>query len=249
MKTTHFRTVSTIRRDNPGLCLAALASLAFCGTADAAGVAWFAPKDGANSNASFSTSTAYTSNFGVAFKTGPAGGYSMDWINIGLNTSTALATVPSGNVSLTIALRNTTNDVAYSAVAGTTEYAVDTVNFTLPNTSNTSFTLGLTSADIPNIASYSMSADTSYSLILYAASVAFGMSRHTGYAQNTTNDYYTVSEGFTALDTFRNNVPNYTNTTNSYPSLMISFGAVPEPSTMLLGAIGVLIPLMGRRRK
>ena len=50
-----------------------------------------------------------------------------------------------------------------------------------------------------------------------------------------------MSDGFVALDTFRNNIANYTNTTNSYPTLSIAFGttAVPEPgatASLLAGA-------------
>ncbi|MBU6222993.1 MAG: PEP-CTERM sorting domain-containing protein, partial [Planctomycetes bacterium] len=65
--------------------------------------------------------------------------------------------------------------------------------------------------------------------------------RTTGYANGTTNNFYTVSDGFVALDTFRNNTANYFNTTNSYPTLGIAFGttAVPEPSTSIMALAGL----------
>ena len=129
---------------------------------------------------------AYTTNFGVAFTTGSSGPYTMGWVKIDLNTST----VTSGTGSVTLALRNTTNTTAYSAVAGTTQYAMDTVNFTMPTTTATNFTLTLTSAQIPNITAYAMSAGTAYSLIAYMPTVNIGIGRATGYASGTTNNYY-----------------------------------------------------------
>ena len=56
-----------------------------------------------------------------------------------------------------------------------------------------------------------------------------------------------------ALDTFRNNVANYTNTTNSYPTLSIAFGAVavPEPATCasLLAGLGFSGIMAWQRRR
>jgi hypothetical protein len=83
--------------------------------ANATPITWFAPTQPGNSNANFPAGTSYTSNFGVAFKTGPDSTYSLDWVKLGLNTST-VSGVPSATVKL--ALHNTTNDIAYSAVAG-----------------------------------------------------------------------------------------------------------------------------------
>lgn len=70
-------------------------------------------------------------------------------------------------------------------------------------------------------------------------------------ANGTTNDAYTVTNGFTMLDTFRNNTPNYTNGT-SYPAFAISFGgelsAVPETSNMAFLAVLVGSGLVRRHR-
>ncbi len=46
-------------------------------SAQAADYQWFGPTAASNSNANFSAGTAYTTNFGVAFKTGPSGTYRM----------------------------------------------------------------------------------------------------------------------------------------------------------------------------
>jgi hypothetical protein len=215
-------------------------------------VTWFGPSESSNSSASMATGSAsYTTNFGVAFKTGSTDNLSMDWVKLDLGT----ASITSGSASFTLALRNTTNSTAYSAAAGSTEYAADTINFSMPTTSQTYFTLNLTAADLPNITAYELSANTSYSLILYNASAAFAIQRHTGYGQNTTNNYYTVNDGFTALNTFRNN-NTYTNSTNSYPTLYISFGetgTIPEPSgvayagAFALMACGVGLVRRGKR--
>ena len=195
------------------------------------------------------TGTSYTTNFGVAFITGSASTYSMDWLSIGLSTST----ITTGTGSLRVQLRNTTNSTAYSAVSGTTLYATDTISFTMPTSAGTYFSLNLNPADFPNISGYVMSGTTPYSLIVNNPSAAFAIQRTSGYANGTTNNFYTVSDGFVALDTFRNNTANYSNTTNSHPTLSIAFGttAVPEPSTYAMALAGLACGSysMFRRRK
>jgi hypothetical protein len=163
------------------------------------------------SNANWSAvNGTYAQNFGYAFTTGSSGPFSIDWVNLQLNTSGQ--TVGAG--ALTIALRSTTNIMAYSAAAGTTAYAADTVNFTMPTTTSTSFTLNLTAAQLPNLSAFAMQSNTAYALILYAPSVNIGMMRKTGYADGTTNNFYQVTNGFTMLNTFRNNV-KYQNNASS----------------------------------
>ena len=148
---------------------------------------------------------------------------------------------------------NATNSTAYSGVAGTTEYALDTVSFTIPGTTATSFDLELDSSDLLNVSAYELQADTAYALLFYAPSHNIGFQRRTGYAEGTTNDYYTTTEGFAVLDTFRNNSANYKNTLTSFPSLAISFGetsAVPEPgqSVALTAFLASSLLLRARRR-
>ena len=210
---------------------------------------WFGPTQQGNSNGNFPTFTNYTSNFGVAFKTGPGSSYSLDWVTLRLNSS-VFSGGPSATVKL--ALHNTTNAIAYSAVAGSSELAVDTLSFTLPTTTATSFVLNLDASQIPNVSNYVMSGNTAYSLILYNPSVNLGVMRQTGYANGTTNAAYTVGDGFTALDTFRNNAANYTNTANSYPTLSISFGetqSVPEPPSLALVASAIAAWWLVARRR
>lgn len=157
---------------------------------------------------------------------------------LGLNTSTS----SSGSGTITVALRNTTNSTAYSAVAGTTEYARDVVPFTAPTTTNTGFQLILDYIQLPNITQYAMSPSTAYSLIVYAPTGGnWGMGRRTGYAEGTTNNFYTTSEGFLALDTFRNNSPNYRVNPSSYVTLPFSFGATSSPIPQAPGPL----PLLG----
>ncbi len=230
-----------------GLLLLISLLTASLNTAVGADVAWFAPTAAANSNVNFPAGTAYTNNYGVAFTTGTTPALQMDWVTLGLNTSS----VTTGSGTFKLSLRNTTNTTAYSAVAGSTELAVDTVSFTMPTTTSTAFTLNLTSADIPNITNYAMGASTSYALIMYNPSVNIGVGRTTGYLANTTNDYYTLTNGFTALNTFRNN-STYLNNSSSYPSLQISFGntvPVPEPSTWAMAGIATLVIAYRARRK
>jgi len=223
--------------------LAILAALALPASAT---VTWFAPSDASNSNANWPAGGNYNNNFGVAFKTGPSGSYSLDWATIGLSSRTAVGS----SASFPISLRSVTNDTAYSAVAGTTDHATDVVNFALPATTNTAFFLNLTEADLPNISNYAMAADTAYALIIYNPSSSIGLARRTGYTQNTTNTYSTVGSGFPALNTFRTNTANYTTNPNSYPSLAISFGAnaVPEPTSMFLAMFAGGMMLIRRKR-
>jgi hypothetical protein len=60
-----------------------------------------------------------------------------------------------------------------------------------------------------------------------------------------------VTNGFTVLDTFRNNTPNYANSQGppvSYAAFAMSFGAIPEPSTLALFSIFVGGGLLRRHR-
>jgi hypothetical protein len=225
------------------------------GVATGETITYITPTNAGNSNANWpAVNGTYTQNYGIAFTTGNSGPFDIDWIRLGLNTST----VTADSATLTIALRNTTNTTAYSAVAGTTAYATDTVTFSKPTATSTAFSLDLTSAQLTNISAYPLQANTAYALILYAPTVNIGMTRTTGFASGTTNDEYTVTNGFTMLTTFRNN-SNYFNNSNSFPSLDISFGAtvtapVPEidpsglASAMSL-VIGSVAMLEQRRRK
>jgi hypothetical protein len=222
---------------------------AFVSPAFGATVAYVSLPTATNSSATILTNPAYTSNLGYAFKTGSSGAYDIDWVNLQLTSSQA-----SGSTgTFMIAIHGTDNETAYSAVPSSTAYATDTVNFTSLGPGQ-NFLLELTSADIPNISSYSLQANTAYSLFLYNASTsnAIALRRLTGLANGTTNDEYDVTNGFTMLDTFRNNTPNYTNGTGSYPALSISFGttvAVPEPSVLALFSIFLGGGLLRRHRK
>jgi len=222
---------------------ALLASMGVATTAFATNVTWFGPSQAVNSNASFSASTGYTNNYGVAFTTGSSGTFTMSWLDLQLGQGSTV-----GNWTLTVALHDTTNSTAYSAVAGSTAYATDTVTITA---GGTYFTANLTAAQLPNIMSYAMAANTSYALIIYDATSTSAISRTTGYASGTTNDFYTVGNGFTALNTFRNN-STYTNNTNSYPTLGISFGATASavPGSGAVAMLGLsAIPGLRRRRR
>lgn len=218
-----------------------------CPSAKAVDITWFKPTEVMNSNVNWpAVNGTYTQNCGVAFTTGGSGPFSMDWIELELNTSG----VTAGAASLTIALRNTNNSTAYSAVASTTEYAKDIVTFSMPTSTHTSFKLRLTAAQIPNISAYDMGSSSTYALITYAPSVNIGMMRKTGYANGTTNNFYTTTNGFIPLDTFRNNSANYASGGSSYPTLGISFGAtVPEPSTWAMGGLATIVLGFAARRK
>jgi hypothetical protein len=192
--------------------------------------------------------TTYTSNLGYAFKTGSSGPFDIDWVKLELTSSTA-----SGSGTFKIAIHGTNNDTAYSAVASSTAYATDTVSYTLPGTSSMPFVLELTAADLPNISVYQLLSNTAYSLFVYNSSGnALALRRVQNLADGTTNDEYDVTNGFTMLDTFRNNTPNYNNTTGSYVAFPISFGtmeAIPEPSTLALFSIFVGGGLLRRHRR
>ncbi|MEI7702210.1 MAG: hypothetical protein WCK86_20610 [Planctomycetia bacterium] len=154
-------------------------------------------------------------------------------------------------MSFKISIHGTDNQTAYSAVANSSVYASDTVTVTTPGTANTPFTVNFTAAEIPNIANYQLLSNTAYSMFVNSSSGSIALRRTQGYANGTTNDKYTVTNGFVVLDTFRNNTANYSNSTGSYPTFQMSFGstasaptAVPEPTTMGLCSLlvgGVLV--------
>ncbi len=212
-------------------------------------VALFGPGLAANTSASIGTATAYNAasqgNLGVAFLTGGSGPFNMDWVTLDLTSG---ATSTSGTFKL--AIHDSTSTTPYVGVAGTTAYATDTVSFTTPATANTPFLLTLRAADIPNVSGYSMLANTAYTLFVYNASGSLALRRTTGLADGTTNAFYTVSNGFVALDTFRNNTANYSNIAGSYPGFHIAFGqtVVPEPSTWALGGIATIFCVALRKR-
>jgi hypothetical protein len=213
-------------------------------------VTWFGPVNPSNSSATWTGSTE-NQHYGVAFVSGPAGNYTMDWMSIGLSTGT---TGISGAGTLVVELRDTTNLTPYSALSGSTVFASDTIAFSSPLTQATFFTVMLDAADFPNISSYAMAANTGYALRLWGPSSGYGIQRTTAYAQGTTNQFYEVNEGFVALDTFRNGSADYTNSPGSHPTLAIAFGsvAVPEASTAglaLAAAIGAVGWRLLRRRK
>jgi len=216
-----------------------MAAIALCGIAGATQaqtVTYLGPYTPWNGSGSISTSTSYTSNLGVAFLTGSSGPFSIDWMNLGLISTLGAGT----SISFKVALHDTTNSTPYSAVAGSTELAVDTVTFALPVPSSTAFELELIAANIPNISAYTMQSSTAYSLIVYNTSAALALRRTQGFAENMTNDSYLSEAGFVALNTFRNNV-YWSNVPGSYPNIHITFGAnaIPEPST--LGFTGLLL--------
>jgi hypothetical protein len=207
----------------------------------AATITYVTHLDPANGSSTFPTATAYTSNLGYAFKTGPSGPFDIDWVKLGLTSGSSNA-----SRSFKIAIHGTDNETPYSAVANATAYATDTVTVTLPGTINTPFEVTFTAADIPNITSFQLQSNTAYSMFVYNASADIALRRTQGYANGTTNGKYTVTSGFTMLDTFRNNSPNFAANSSSYPSFHISFGAtasppgaVPEPTTMAMWTLFV----------
>lgn len=187
----------------------------------------------------------YTDNLGFVFKTGSSGPFPIDWVDLSLSTSS----YPDGGpVSLTLSLRDATSSTAYSAFAGTTAYATDTFSFNTPTTNNTNFKLSLTAAELPNITGYDLAADTVYSLVLYSPSATIALRRATTSGlNNTANGLYDMGEGFTMLNSFRDNravvigsVPNLTTNSVAYG---IAFGSyenpvpVPEPGTWAAAAL------------
>jgi hypothetical protein len=182
-----------------------------------------------NGSSSLPTATSYTSNLGYAFKTGASGPFDIDWVSLEMTSG-----LSNTSGTFKIAIHSTTDDIPYSAVADSTAYATDVVNFTTPVTPSTPFTLHFSADDLPNIKDYDLLPNETYSLILYNTSSSIALRRTQGLANGTTNDAYTVDSGFTVLDTFRNNTANYTNSANSYPAFAISFGAttsaIPEPA-------------------
>ena len=227
---------------------ALLPTLLVAASASAQSTTWFGAADQPNSNSTVPTTTAYNINLGVSFMTGSSGPFYMDSLLVRLNTST----VTSGSASFKVALRDVTqNGTPYLAVAGPTELAVDTVTFTMPTTTFTNFNSFFDATALANISNYAMQSNTAYALIFYNASAAVGIQRTTGYAQYTTNDYYYTSEGFVALNTFRNNT-TWANVPGSYPTLSIAFGgtsAVPEPSTYGLALGGLALAVVAVRRR
>jgi hypothetical protein len=222
-------------------------------TAYGAPVAYVAGPAAPNGGSSIQSGTTYTTNLGYAFKTGSSGPFDVDWVKLELTSGAT-----SGSGSFKISIHGTDNDTPLSAVASSTAYAADTVNFTTPGTANTPFDLILNAADLPNISAYSLLSNTAYSIFVNSASGSgIALRRQQGLASgNDAIAAYTVTSGFTVLDTFRNNQPNYATSQGppvSYAVFAMSFGveAVPEPSTYAMALAGLACGgySMLRRRK
>jgi hypothetical protein len=225
----------------------------FCATTASGTPVAYVAGPTANGGSSISSGTTYTTNLGYAFKTGGSGPFSIDWVKLELTSGAT-----SGSGSFKIWINGTDNETPLSAVASSTVYAADTVNFTTPGTANTPFDLILNAADLPSISAYSLLSNTAYSIFVNSASGSgIALRRVQGLADGTTNDEYDVTNGFTVLDTFRNNTPNYTPAANSFPAFAISFGTtqaapVPEIDPSGVGSVLALVSgalgLLERRR-
>jgi hypothetical protein len=231
----------SLKASRSTIALAAL-PLLLGGPAKAISTVYVAPLDAANGSSSIQSGTTYTTNLGYAFITGPSGPFDIDGINISL-TSGAL----SGSGSFKISLNGTDNTIPYSAVASSTVYAADTVNFTTPATANTPFDLILTAADLPNITAYQLLSSTPYSLFVNSQSGSGIALRRTQGLSSNTNDRYAVSNSFTMLDTFRNNSPHYTTNPSSSTSYVTLQMSLLGPSSPVPGPLPVLGALAGFR--
>jgi hypothetical protein len=210
-------------------------------------------KNAPDGSASIQSGMDYTTtSLGYAFKTGSSGPFDIDWVTMNLTSGAAAA-----SATFKISIHGTNNQTAYLAIPNSTVYASDTVTVTTPGTTNTPFDVTFTSAEIPSIANLSLLSNTSYSLFVNSQSGAgIALRRKQGVPVNTTNDEYTVTNGFVMLDTFRNNTPNYTNSPGSYPAFAMSFGgtasapsAVPEPATLAISTLVVGGTLVRRYRR
>ena len=86
--------------------VAVVGMLVFGAATQAAQVTWFGPSQAANSNATWTAGATSGQNYGVAFISGTASSYSMEWLSIGLNTSST-GTSGSGRWSSNFATRTT----------------------------------------------------------------------------------------------------------------------------------------------
>jgi hypothetical protein len=204
--------------------------------------AYIAPLDAASGSSSIQSGTTYTTNLGYAFITGPSGPFDIDGIKMSLTSGAT-----SGSGSFKISLNGTDNTTPYSAVASSTVYAADTVNFTTPATPNTPFDLILTAADLPTITAYQLLSNTPYSLFVNSQSGSGIALRRAQGLGSDTNDRYAVSNGFTMLDTFRNNTPHYQTSTgvpNTFATFQMSLLGPSSPGPATADVPGPL-PILG----
>jgi hypothetical protein len=244
-----------------GLLGLGVLGLGFCATtASGTPVAYVAGPTGVdlNGSSSIQSGTTLPTNLGYAFKTGGSGPFDIAWIKLELTSTAAL-----GSGSFKIWINGTDNDTPLSAVASSTVYAADTVNFTTPGTAGTPFDLILNAADLPNISAYSLLSNTPYSIFVNSVSgSAIALRRQQGLASgNDAIAAYDVTNGFTVLDTFRNNTPNYSTQAGPPPSSFVAFAMsfgttqstpVPEIDPSGVGSVLALVSgalgLLERRR-
>jgi hypothetical protein len=230
----------------------------FCATTASGTPVAYVAGPTANGSSSIQSGTTYTTNLGYAFKTGGSGPFSIDWVKLELTSGATL-----GSGSFKISINGTDNETPLSAVASSTVYAADTVNFTTPGTANTPFDLILNAAVLPNISLLSLSSNTAYSIFVNSASGSgIALRRRQGLADgDAAIAAYTVTNGFTVLDTFRNNTPNYHTQSgppaSSFVAFAMSFGTtqatpIPEIDPSGVGSVLALVSgalgLLERRR-
>ena len=202
-----------------GLLGLGVLGLGFCATtASATPVAYVAGPTTTIASSSIPTNSSNAQNLGYAFKTGPSGPFAIDWVKLEVQ-STAASTAGT----FKIAIHGAAPETAYAAIPDSTVYAVDTVSYTTSAATGTAYDLNLTAADIPNITDYDLLANTAYSLFVYHSSGnGLALRRDGTWTFETTNNAYAVTNGFTMLDTFRNNTANYTNNSGvNYPAFAI----------------------------
>ena len=245
-----------------GIVSAVLIHAAASSTALASNVTWFGTSVAANGNATIGTADNPLSgaggNLGVAFTTGSAGPFTMSWLDLTLFGQSNAGTA-TGSFSFKVALHAATDSTVGSAVAGSTAYATDTVTFNAGDLASGYQTKTLTASQLTNVMGYAMAASTSYALIIYDYQALTytggtpGVGRQQGLYSSAADAAaaYSVSNGFTALNTFRNNA-TWENTPGSFPTLGISFGATVSavPGSGAMAMLGVtLIPGLRRRRR
>lgn len=237
---------------------AVLIHAAASSTALASIVTWFGTSVAANGNATIGTSSdplaSSGGNLGVAFTTGSAGPFTMSWLDLTLFGQSGASTA-TGSFSFKIALHATTNSTVGSAVAAGTALALDTVTFSAGDLVSGYQTKTLTASQLTNVMGYAMTANTSYALIIYNYAAGDwtggtpGVGRQQGLYATAADAAaaYSVSNGFTALNTFRNNA-TWSISAGNFPTLGISFGAVPGPGAMAMLGMS-MIPGLRRRRR
>ncbi len=130
----------------------------------------------------------------------------------------------------------------------TTVYAGDVVSFTMPVSGSSNFQVSFGASDLANISSYSMAANTTYSLMFYASKDGASQASSAFALRRSSVGAYTTQDGFSVVQSI-SSVGGTPGTYSGVYGVHIGTVAVPEPASVSLLAGAAVLGAVALRRR